>query len=58
VGKGFDAAGRAYDMAKVGQAMSTAVSTVAIPLRGHLGLEDRPAVVNRELLALLAGWRG
>ncbi|MBA2465749.1 MAG: alpha/beta hydrolase, partial [Nocardioidaceae bacterium] len=57
-GEDFDAVGRAYDVAAIWQLMGTDVRTVSIPQCGHLCQEERPDVVNQELLAFLASWRG
>jgi len=57
-GEDFDAVGRAYDVAAIWQSMGTDVRTVSIPQCGHLCQEERPDVVNQELLAFLASWRG
>jgi len=57
-GEDFDAVGRAYDVAAIWRGMGTDVRTVPIPQCGHLCQEERPDVVNRELLAFLADWRG
>jgi haloacetate dehalogenase len=47
-----------FDMAQVWQDMAPDVRTVAVPECGHLCQEERPDVVNAELLDFLAPWRG
>ena len=57
-GAEFDAVGRAYDVAEIWSGMTKNLRTVAIPECGHLCPEERPDVVNAELAAFLANWRG
>lgn len=57
-GEDFDAVGRAYDVAAIWHSMGTDVRTVSIPQCGHLCHEEKPDVVNQELTAFLADWRG
>ncbi|OZD06542.1 MULTISPECIES: alpha/beta fold hydrolase [unclassified Rhodococcus (in: high G+C Gram-positive bacteria)] len=57
-GEDFAAVGGAYDVAAIWQSMGTNVRTVAIPRCGHLCHEERPDVVNHELLEFLHGWTG
>jgi haloacetate dehalogenase len=57
-GAEFDAVGRAYDVAEVWRGMAEDLRAVAIPECGHLCQEERPDVVNEELLSFLAGWNG
>lgn len=57
-GAEFDAVGRAYDVAEVWRGMASDLRAVAIPECGHLGQEERPDVVNAELLAFLDSWNG
>jgi Predicted hydrolases or acyltransferases (alpha/beta hydrolase superfamily) len=57
-GAEFDAVGRAYDVAEVWRGMASDLRAVAIPECGHLCQEERPDVVNAELLAFLDSWNG
>lgn len=47
-----------FDMDEVWRSMATDVRTLAIPECGHLCQEERPDVVNAELLDFLAPWHG
>ncbi len=57
-GADFEAVGKAYDVLEVWKTVAAHVRGVAIPECGHLCQEERPDVVNRELSAFLAGWKG
>ncbi|MFD5270450.1 alpha/beta fold hydrolase [Streptomyces sp. NPDC058335] len=57
-GEDFSAVGEAYDVLDVWKAMARDVRGVPIAQCGHLCQEERPDVVNRELLDFLAGWSG
>ncbi|MEU5139432.1 hypothetical protein [Streptomyces sp. NPDC021139] len=48
----------AYDVLDVWKGMARDVRGVAIARCGHLCQEERPEVVNAELLAFLEGWNG
>lgn len=45
-------------MLDVWRGMAHDVRGVSIPRCAHLPHEERPDVVNRELLAFLGGWEG
>lgn len=57
-GADFDAIGQAFDVLRVWRGMARDVRGVAVPQCRHLPHEERPDVVNRELLAFLDGWGG
>jgi haloacetate dehalogenase len=58
-GSESDVVGKAYDMREVWRGMvSGDLRTVGIPECGHLCQEERPDVVNAELLAFLENWNG
>lgn len=47
-----------FDVREVWRGMARNIRFVSIPQCGHLPHEEKPAVVNRELLAFLEGWNG
>ena len=55
-GAEFDLVGKAFDVLDVWREMARDVRGVAIPECGHLPQEERPDVVNAELLAFLEPW--
>ncbi|MCY4136432.1 MAG: alpha/beta hydrolase [bacterium] len=55
-GADFDLVGQWWDVAAVWATMADDLRTVEIPECGHLCQEERPDVVNAELLAFLDGW--
>jgi pimeloyl-ACP methyl ester carboxylesterase len=57
-GADFEAVGKAYDVAQIWRDMATDVRTVAIDRCGHLCQEERPDVVNAELVDFLQSWQG
>ncbi len=57
-GADFDLVGQWFDVAAVWKSMADDLRTVAIPECGHLCQEERPDIVNAELLAFLDGWKG
>ncbi|MFF4717406.1 alpha/beta fold hydrolase [Streptomyces eurythermus] len=57
-GEDFSAVGQAYDVLDVWKSMARDVRGVPIARCGHLCQEERPDVVNRELLDFLADWSG
>lgn len=57
-GEDFGAVGGAYDVLDVWKGMARDVRGVAIPRCGHLCQEEKPEVVNAELLGFLDGWNG
>ncbi|MFE6867285.1 alpha/beta fold hydrolase [Kitasatospora sp. NPDC057692] len=57
-GEDFGAVGQAYDVLDVWKGLADDVRGVPIPRCGHLCHEERPDVVNRELLDFLADWTG
>jgi pimeloyl-ACP methyl ester carboxylesterase len=57
-GEDFSAVGQAYDVLEVWKGIARDVRGVAIPQCGHLCQEERPDVVNVELLDFLADWGG
>lgn len=56
-GADFDAVGMHFDVLDVWRSMTRTVRGVAIPHCYHLPREERPEVVNDELLHFLGGWR-
>ncbi|WP_330249024.1 MULTISPECIES: alpha/beta hydrolase [unclassified Streptomyces] len=57
-GEDFSAVGQAYDVLDVWKGIARDVSRWAIAQCGHLCQEERPDVVNRELLDFLSEWNG
>ncbi|MFJ8542330.1 alpha/beta fold hydrolase [Streptomyces sp. NPDC093586] len=57
-GEDFSAVGQAYDVLDVWRGMARDVRGVPIAQCGHLCQEERPDVVNRELLDFLTDWNG
>jgi haloacetate dehalogenase len=57
-GKDFSAVGQAFDVLAIWRQMARDVRGVSIPQCRHLPHEERPDIVNRELLAFLDGWTG
>ena len=57
-GADFEAVGKLFDVAEVWRAMASDLRTVAVPECFHLPHEERPDVVNHELLSFLDGWKG
>lgn len=55
-GADFDLVGKAFDVGKVWQLMAHTVRGRAIPRCGHLCQEERPDIVNAELLEFLSDW--
>ncbi len=55
-GADFDLVGKAFDVLEVWQQMAHTVRGRAIPQCGHLCQEERPDIVNAELLEFLSGW--
>ncbi|MFI5613209.1 alpha/beta fold hydrolase [Amycolatopsis sp. NPDC051903] len=53
-GADFEGVGKAYDVADVWRGMASDVRAVALPQCGHLCPEERPDLVNDELLSFLA----
>ncbi|MGI3779835.1 MAG: alpha/beta fold hydrolase [Janthinobacterium lividum] len=49
---------RSFDLADVWRGMAHDVRAVAVPRCGHLVHEERPDVVNDELLRFLEPWKG
>lgn len=57
-GRDFDLVGGAFDVLEVWKGMGSDVRGLAIPECGHLPQEEKPEIVNAELLSFLDGWRG
>jgi haloacetate dehalogenase len=57
-GADFEGVGKAYDAAEVWRGMASDLRTVALPRCGHLCQEERPDLVNQELLSFLSQWKG
>ncbi|MGW1027166.1 alpha/beta fold hydrolase [Streptomyces sp. NPDC002577] len=57
-GEDFSTVGQAYDVLGVWKGLARNVRGVPIPQCGHLCQEERPDVVNTELLDFLTGWNG
>lgn len=57
-GADFEAVGKAFDVLEVWKGMAHDIRGVAIPECGHLCQEERPDVVNGELMKFLADWTG
>jgi haloacetate dehalogenase len=57
-GEDFSAVGQAYDVLEVWKGLAHNLRGVPIPQCGHLCQEERPEVVNAELLGFLDGWTG
>lgn len=57
-GADFEAVGQAFDVLDVWKGMAHDVRGRAIPECGHLCQEERPDIVNAELLDFLADWKG
>ncbi|MCF2131707.1 alpha/beta hydrolase [Strepomyces sp. STD 3.1] len=57
-GEDFEQNSRFFDLHEVWRTMASDVRTVGIPQCGHLCQEERPDVVNAELLKFLGPWTG
>lgn len=57
-GADFEAVGKAFDVLEVWKGMAHDLRGVAIPECGHLCQEERPDVVNAELMKFLSDWTG
>ncbi|MFC9914074.1 alpha/beta fold hydrolase [Streptomyces sp. NPDC059862] len=57
-GEDFSAIGQAYGVLEVWKGLARQVRGVPIPQCGHLCQEERPDVVNAELLDFLTDWTG
>jgi haloacetate dehalogenase len=57
-GEDFEGVAGSHDVAAVWRGMASNLRTVSIPQCGHLCQEERPDVVNAELLKFLEGWKG
>lgn len=53
-----DVVGKAYDVAEVWRGMATDLTAIPVPECGHLCQEEKPDVINAELLTFLSGWSG
>lgn len=57
-GADSEVVGRAFDLLDVWREMAQDIRGIAIPECGHLCQEERPDIVNSELLAFLSAWKG
>jgi haloacetate dehalogenase len=57
-GADFALVGGMFDVEQVWNTMATNVRGMAIPRCGHLCQEERPDIVNAELITFLDGWNG
>jgi pimeloyl-ACP methyl ester carboxylesterase len=57
-GEDFDAVGQFFDVLETWRGMAHDVRGISIPQCAHLPHEERPDVVNSDLLAFLSDWKG
>ncbi len=57
-GEEFESGGKMWDFPAIWREIADDLTTVPIPLCGHLPHEERPDIVNDALLAFLKGWQG
>ncbi len=57
-GEEFESGGKMWDFPAIWREIAENLTTVPVPLCGHLPHEERPDVVNKALLDFLQGWAG
>ena len=57
-GEDFELGGKMWDFREIWNKMASQMSFVSIPKCGHLPHEEKPDIVNRELLRFLEPWSG